>query len=539
MTGVARSYVLTWFARKAGGAADERVECWGKSLPDREPGREQRISRRAALKLGAGASAVAASAPYLAKLGSDSRVFDLSGAEPAMARIAHWPVPRIVTRAQWGANEALRKPGQEYDTVVQKIIVHHTASPNSITDYAGLCRGILEFETSGEYIDIAYNWMIDPNGHIYEGRWAKDYKSGEPHIGELDGANVRGGHALYHNSRTIGIALLGTYDTVSPPAPMLNSLVTLLAWKCARWGISPHGQGLYLASNGLRHNLYNICGHRDTYATDCPGQRTEPMLPTIRSRVADRISASGYWIASAFGQVVPFGGLLNLGDASRRHVTGAIVGIAGHPEHNGYWMFSADGSVYGFGNSHVHGSMYGRRLNAPIVGMAPTITGDGYWLVGRDGGIFCFGDARYHGSTGGRRLNSPVLGLTPTATGKGYWIFARDGGIFSFGDARYHGSTGGLRLRQPIVGMAARPQGDGYWLIAGDGGVFNFGNAPFRGSGVGPTTPYVGMLPTASGNGYILLRKDGAVHVSGDAKNLGNAVGKIAGGAVGIAGRPT
>ena len=99
-------------------------------------------------------------------------------------------IPPLVTRAQWGANEGLRKPGLSYDTSVSKIIVHHTGTPNDITDYSGLCRSILANETAGEYIDIAYNWLIDPNGRIYEGRWAQDYPAGSPHTGESLGANA-------------------------------------------------------------------------------------------------------------------------------------------------------------------------------------------------------------------------------------------------------------------------------------------------------------------------------------------------------------
>jgi len=129
-----------------------------------------RVSRRDALKLGATAGIVAASAPYLSRLGGDGPFVDLSDATNAFSAIPNWPVPSIVTRAQWGANEALRRAGQSYDTTVQKLIVHHTASPNTVTDFAALCRGILSFETSGEYIDIAYNWLIDPHGRIYEGR---------------------------------------------------------------------------------------------------------------------------------------------------------------------------------------------------------------------------------------------------------------------------------------------------------------------------------------------------------------------------------
>ena len=140
----------------------------------------RRLTRRAALQLGAGAGVAAVAAPYVAHLSGGSREVDITGAELTFAPIMNWPVPPIVTRAHWGANEALRKAGLSYDTSVTKIVVHHTGTPNSVTDYAGLCRGILANETSGEYIDIAYNWLIDPNGRIYEGRWAQDYPGGRP-----------------------------------------------------------------------------------------------------------------------------------------------------------------------------------------------------------------------------------------------------------------------------------------------------------------------------------------------------------------------
>ena len=194
---------------------------------------------------------------------------------------------------------------------------------------------------------------------------------------------------------------------------MLDALVTLLAWKCARWGIDPLGRGAFRASNGVVENLFNICGHRDTSATDCPGQRTEPMLPTIRAKVAARLTGAGYWIATELGQVLAFGGAPPMNMSGFR-LTSRIAGIAGHPSGAGYWLFADDGSVYGFGASAYHGGMHGNFLAAPIVGMAPTPSGSGYWLVGGDGGIFSFGDARFFGSTGAMRLNAPVLGMTPT-----------------------------------------------------------------------------------------------------------------------------
>jgi len=491
----------------------------------------RRITRRTALQLGAAAGAAATAAPYLGRLGN---VFGADGAAHALMPNPNWPAPSIITRAQWGANEAIRKGGQIYDSPVSHIIVHHTGTPNSVTDYVGLIRGIYSNEVAGEYIDIAYNWLIDPVGRIYEGRWAQDYAAGQVHTGEHNGANVHGGHAIYHNTDTIGIALMGNYDLIPPAAAMINSLVNLITWKCARWGIDPNARVLYHASNGPTENLQTICGHRDTSATACPGAYVENMLPAIRGQAAARLSSGGgYWIAGATGQVLAFGGVPAPGG-----VTTAIAGIGGTPSGNGYWLAAPDGAVFAKGGAQYHGGMNGHRLNQPIVGIQPTHSGNGYWLVAKDGGIFSFGDAKFFGSTGSKRLNAPMLGVCPTGTGRGYWLYARDGGIFSFGDARFHGSTGGMRLNQPIVSMAPRPQGDGYWLVAADGGVFCFGNARFRGSGANTrnAAPCIGMLPSTTGNGYVILRQDGMVQSFGDAPNLGDARGLLAYGAVGIAG---
>jgi hypothetical protein len=499
------------------------------------------ISRRSALQLAAGTGAAVAATPVLARLGRSADLFDLRGAEPALAPRPNWPVPPIVTRARWGADERLRKPGQTYNSAVRKIVVHHTGTPNDITDYAALTRGIYKNELNNGYIDIAYNWLIDPRGRIYEGRWASNYGPGVAHTGELNHRNVQGAHALHFNVDTIGIGLMGDYTNIRPSAPMVAALIKLMTWKCARWGINPTGASQYVNSQGARVvGLANINGHRDTYATACPGNTVEAMLPYLRAQVAARVALgpTGYWIASSAGQVASFGNLPNAGGTSALALNASIIGLAGHPSGRGYWLLGQDGGVFTFGAAGYHGSTGNLRLNQPMVAMAPTNSGRGYWLVARDGGVFCFGDAKFYGSTGSMRLNSPVLGLTPTPTGKGYWLYARDGGIFSFGDARFYGSTGAIRLARPVVGMAARPQNDGYWMVAADGGIFSFGHAPFFGSGASPprSSPCVGMGASTSGRGYALLLADGSVLPYGDVPYLGGAKGRIFGPAVGLAG---
>jgi len=499
------------------------------------------VSRRKALQLAAGAGATAAAAPYLGRLERGTDLFDLRDAELAATQRLDWPAPPIVTRAKWGANESLRTDSPIFNAQVTKLIVHHTGTPNDITDYSSLARGILSNEVNNGYIDIAYNWLIDPKGRIYEGRWAQNYPPGFVHTGERNRQNVQGAHALYFNTDTIGIGLMGDYSFTAPTPAMVSALVTLMTWKCARWGINPVGRTPIVNSQGARiTSLANICGHRDTYATACPGATVEAMLPSLRVQVASRVAegATGYWITSALGQVAAFGNMPKAGGTIGRGLSAPIIGIGGHPSGRGYWLFGRDGGVFAFGAAQFHGSTGALRLNQPMVGLAPTPSGKGYWLVARDGGVFCFGDAKFYGSTGSRRLNSPILGLTPTPSGKGYWLYARDGGVFCFGDAKYFGSTGGRRLNRPIVGMAARPQNDGYWMTASDGGIFAFGNAAFHGGGASPphASPCVGINASTTGGGYALLLADGSVLNYGDAPYLGGAVGKLFGPAVGFAG---
>ena len=158
-------------------------------------------------------------------------------------------------------------------TDVTHMIVHHSAGPNNSSNWGAAVLAIwnLHKNTNG-WDDIGYNWLIDPNGVIYEGRGG--------------GNNVRGAHFCGKNSGTMGICFLGNFETATPTPEALASLEALLAWKSCDSGLDPKGSAFH-ASSGL--TIPTISGHRDGCNTLCPGANLYPMLASQVRANADSI----------------------------------------------------------------------------------------------------------------------------------------------------------------------------------------------------------------------------------------------------------
>ncbi|HEX5615083.1 MAG TPA: peptidoglycan recognition family protein [Acidimicrobiia bacterium] len=395
---------------------------------------------------------------------------------------------------------------------MRSVVVHHTATEARGRTAAEQVRAIYEEQLARGYGDVAYHWLIADDGTIFEGRWAQDYPLGQLHDGEdRHGNNVRGGATKHHNTETIAIALLGNFTTRVPSSAALASLVDVIAWKCARWHLSPVGVSPYLTSAGQFRHLPTLVGHRDCRVTECPGNALYALLPQLRRQVAARLADGGaarHWMAGADG-LLAYGTLAGNGPSDE-----TVAGVVAEPRGRGLWAWSSDGGVFALGGAPFVGSLGARHgADGTVTGLAPTPSGRGYWLVTAHGGVFAFGDARYFGSRGGRRLAAPVIACAPTSTGRGYRLFATDGGVFAYGDASYRGGATRLGLRAPVVAAAATPTDGGYWLAGRDGGVFAFGDARHLGSSApgALTSPIVGIVPTARGDGYALLLADGGV----------------------------
>jgi hypothetical protein len=222
-------------------------------------------------------------------------------ARPPFRMLAATEQPAAISRAGWGADESLRfdSTGKEIWSSafypVQKVIVHHTATQNGDPNPTATIRSIYYYHavTQG-WGDIGYNFLIDEAGRVYEGRYSRQYAPGESPTGQdLNGNGVTAAHAQGYNSGTVGIALLGTLTNQDATPAARGALERLIAWIDSSHGIDPQGSALYTNPvSGLQATFPNIAGHRDVAATECPGGSFYATLPTIRSDVANLITAS-------------------------------------------------------------------------------------------------------------------------------------------------------------------------------------------------------------------------------------------------------
>ncbi len=185
------------------------------------------------------------------------------------------PQPSFTTRTQWGCPQGQGLvPGVGVSSSVTHLIVHHSAGGNTSSNWDAVVLSIWNFHvgTNG-WSDIGYNFLVAPNGVLYEGRGG--------------GNNVTGAHFCGFNTGTMGTCMMGTYNTEDITVSARNKLREILAWKCCNSNINPVGSGVHSAS-GL--TLNNISGHQNGCATDCPGTLFYGTLPTLRTQVQSTIA---------------------------------------------------------------------------------------------------------------------------------------------------------------------------------------------------------------------------------------------------------
>ncbi|MFI6726092.1 N-acetylmuramoyl-L-alanine amidase [Streptomyces sp. R-74717] len=220
--------------------------------------------------------------PALSKAETEARSEAEAGLAPG-AQPYIGPRPRIITRKGWGADEKLRERAFVYTKSVKAAFIHHSATGNNYkcTQAPSVLRGIYRYHVkSGGWRDIGYNFAVDKCGNIYEGRAGGVTKA------------VLGAHTRGFNSNSTGIAVLGTFTSSNPPAAAVNAIAKLTAWKLGLFGANPQGKTTLVSGGGNKFKkgkkvkLNVISGHRDGFATECPGARLYKKLGSARTSSA-------------------------------------------------------------------------------------------------------------------------------------------------------------------------------------------------------------------------------------------------------------
>lgn len=200
------------------------------------------------------------------------RRFISAGAGVAVAAMLPRPVARGLTifpRDTWGADLPPKGPLEPED--VEFLIVHHSAGRNGHTaeDVPGILRSWYNYHTGPDkgWNDIAYNFVIDSEGGIWEGRQ-----------GSIDGpvaGDATGGNQGY----TQLVCVIGDFNTAQPTQASLSSLVRVLAWLADRYDVStaPGAEVTFVSEGsnrwpeGTSVTTPTITGHRTMSKTTCPG----------------------------------------------------------------------------------------------------------------------------------------------------------------------------------------------------------------------------------------------------------------------------
>jgi N-acetylmuramoyl-L-alanine amidase len=283
-------------------------------------------------------------AAYRVQLRSDRRVRDLrihfvAARVSSAARFAAAPPlampaletgpgqPPIIARKAWAAGQAHPATGPFYGTV-KLAFVHHTVNPNGYSAGAvpSMLRAIFDYHVHVRgFFDIAYNFIIDAYGRIWEAR-----------AGGIDMAVV-GAHAGAYNAQSTGVAMLGDFMNRVPSPAAISALQHLVAWKLSLHGLPANGRAHVVVDPatafytpfrpGAHITLPRVAGHRDGDSTDCPGNALYARLPAIRPTIVSLAGVPARLTAAASPARVTAGTTVSL-SGSLGLLTGAPLGGA-------------------------------------------------------------------------------------------------------------------------------------------------------------------------------------------------------------------
>jgi len=184
---------------------------------------------------------------------------------PASARLT------VIPKTAWGAAPVV---GTFVEHQITRITVHHSGSflkdnqnaPQRLRDHQTY------HQTDQGWPDLAYHYVVDRNGHVYEGRpvWA---------VGDTNTDYDPTGHFL--------ICCEGEFNNQTPTPDQLEAAAGLAAWARTRYGVG----------------LDTVIGHRDVASTSCPGDTLYAELDQVIARAHHLFDGPGVDLVTLDDQI--------------------------------------------------------------------------------------------------------------------------------------------------------------------------------------------------------------------------------------------
>ncbi len=168
------------------------------------------------------------------------------------------PPPGIVSRTGWGSPDGAASPAwPPLYRRAHHIILNQIPTAPGDTNFAARVRALWYYDAQMRgWGDIGYNYLVDPQGTVYEGR--------------AGGNDVVGHHSYPFDVGSVGVGLLGVI-TDTPP----SGLVSLLAWATAEHGLavneSTEFTGVLACADTVTYTRPAIAAHGEYQGVGCGG----------------------------------------------------------------------------------------------------------------------------------------------------------------------------------------------------------------------------------------------------------------------------
>jgi hypothetical protein len=200
---------------------------------------------------------------------------DVAQSLPTMT--PNYQYPAMISRVEWGAetpnhaavNEtgfySLQNPegwrwyDEPLSDIYRTLVFHHSASYKS-DDTATLLNIQDTHRSHRGWADIGYHYLVGKSGTVYEGR----------------DIHVRGAHVEGYNTGSVGLCLMGDFDSAHPNDAQIGAAIGLTLWLTNQLGLT------------------HLAGHKDFTMTQCPGNNLVVYLDSIAANAGLERGTAGY-----------------------------------------------------------------------------------------------------------------------------------------------------------------------------------------------------------------------------------------------------